>query len=826
MPTDKRVDKRSALFDSTELESAKKLSDEIKKLKKEHKDNNKKLTAAEAQQLLQLYEQLGLELKDQYASFSKKESNGAKSTKKLMKKFAKDYSALRKYKDRLDKSDNKNGFLDVEEFFENSRTRVIKLSEEGYKKLSSVGAGMNTRLKVSFLVEDEPVEGVKKGDATIGFFTESQPNFHPHRDEMMKQKAEILKKALSEKYPDAKDFIKDLKIETADSFSDGMTEELRMYSYLFGTEYNIKNSINNLKKDMTFTLENNHEDEKLKNELKILGKIKNEQQFFAYVEFNSGIIKENFSIDTKDNYGIQKNVDSGKRNALASEFADIFGCPESIAYAEKMDIVTKVNGEEVIKKGVMMMPAKGEDPFTFDSTSKVAKRDGFSYEDSNGLALSVAKLQLLDYLIGNSDRHTGNFFVQMGENGKVKFVQGIDNDTSFGATNEIANHCYGVPLSKMRIIPKSMADAIKNTKPEVLEVIMQGYGLNDREVANTIDRFTDLKEKLGKFDEAYKNADPLYIHPMIPRIVPDKNFDMFSFNEQLAYVEGTKEKCNLFGKMFHESTYSEGMSLAYQNQMTIAYTTQKDISVLYFTGLKKNMADISGLGAAAKTDGNTSSKAFNEAFKKMATANDALKLASEQKKDMKLIALAQPQEIPHYFETVDDFKKYKEKVNKALDATQKFLKVMNEEVMKGTSKFEDYQVLKAELDYYKKNGGASEEEINGKKNALNKLKNDPEIKKIQAALKAREQLTELKEKVEKLEKAAKDVKISSKKYLAYYERMKKNYNSDNAYLGSKLAKQKQANVQLINNNNKGKVFMQGIQNINKISRNNGLHLNF
>ena len=77
---------------------------------------------------------------------------------------------------------------------------------------SFVGAGMNTRLKVSFLVEDEPVEGVKKGDATIGFFTESEPNFHPHRNEMMKQKAEILKKALSEKYPDAKDFINTGKI--------------------------------------------------------------------------------------------------------------------------------------------------------------------------------------------------------------------------------------------------------------------------------------------------------------------------------------------------------------------------------------------------------------------------------------------------------------------------------------------------------------------------------------------------------------------------------------------------------------------------------------
>ena len=43
MPTDKRVDKRSALFDSTELESAKKLSDEIKKLKKEHKEEERAL---------------------------------------------------------------------------------------------------------------------------------------------------------------------------------------------------------------------------------------------------------------------------------------------------------------------------------------------------------------------------------------------------------------------------------------------------------------------------------------------------------------------------------------------------------------------------------------------------------------------------------------------------------------------------------------------------------------------------------------------------------------------------------------------------------------
>ena len=215
MPTDKRVDKRSALFDSTELESAKKLSAEIKKLKKEHKDNNKKLTAAEAQKLIGLYEKIALEMKTRYI-VSKNNPEKARSVKKAMKKFAKDYVALRKYKKQLEKSKNKKGFLDIESFYENTRTRTIKIPEKEYKSLSSVGGGLSDRKKVNFIVEEEPVPGVKKGEWAVGYFTEAHPDGSPDKNEYLEDKVKKLKEALCEKYPKCRKFIKSLKLENAE----------------------------------------------------------------------------------------------------------------------------------------------------------------------------------------------------------------------------------------------------------------------------------------------------------------------------------------------------------------------------------------------------------------------------------------------------------------------------------------------------------------------------------------------------------------------------------------------------------------------------------
>lgn len=138
-----------------------------------------------------------------------------------------------------------------------------------------------------------------------------------------------------------------------------------------------------------------------------------------------------------------KKINVSNRNVAASRLANLLGAGDLIVRSETATL-RQSDGTE--KKGILMQEAKGvqgqeaRQKIIGDAYHKHMK-DG-KEEDFNGrenlknavtgeFQRSLADLQVLDGLMGQTDRHAGNYMTQM-KDGKLTAVQGIDNDFSFG----------------------------------------------------------------------------------------------------------------------------------------------------------------------------------------------------------------------------------------------------------------------------------------------------------------------------------------------------------------------------------------------------------
>jgi hypothetical protein len=102
----------------------------------------------------------------------------------------------------------------------------------------------------------------------------------------------------------------------------------------------------------------------------------------------------------------------------------------TLTYAEKLgiDVIPDTHlgvlrtGQESTKLGLVMERASGMAAANADANL-------FSRAD---VTKEVVKLQLLDHLTGQGDRHGGNYFIDAGSGHSAK-VTGIDNDQAFGS---------------------------------------------------------------------------------------------------------------------------------------------------------------------------------------------------------------------------------------------------------------------------------------------------------------------------------------------------------------------------------------------------------
>lgn len=122
--------------------------------------------------------------------------------------------------------------------------------------------------------------------------------------------------------------------------------------------------------------------------------------------------------------------------------------------------------------------------------------------DSPMLRRALICLQLEDIIAGQVDRTAENYIVEIGAEGKLLGVKGIDNDFSFGKTAKGVQQS-GCPatVSYPPIIDEKMRDQVNALTPESLERIMRESGLNDtEEIKQAKRRLLNLKEHISKLD--------------------------------------------------------------------------------------------------------------------------------------------------------------------------------------------------------------------------------------------------------------------------------------------------------------------------------------
>src|SRR6185437_10261371 len=121
-----------------------------------------------------------------------------------------------------------------------------------------------------------------------------------------------------------------------------------------------------------------------------------------------------------------------------------------------------------------------------------------SLEDET-LQRCLNKLQILDAISGQLDRHAGNYSIQQDDSGKVTGVTGIDLDMAFGQdmtthdsrTANAAIHYRGLPPE----IDEAFGQKILSVSEDDVRGAIQGL-LTPSEVEATVARFRSVRAKV------------------------------------------------------------------------------------------------------------------------------------------------------------------------------------------------------------------------------------------------------------------------------------------------------------------------------------------
>lgn len=155
------------------------------------------------------------------------------------------------------------------------------------------------------------------------------------------------------------------------------------------------------------------------------------------------------------------------------------------------------------KMGTTMEKAKG----TKASQVKFAANKDRQAEDPGSVNLEDAtlqrclnRLQILDAIAGQLDRHTGNYFVQVGPGGEVTGVTGIDLDMAFGQDLDDPNGKVASSLSWRGMPPQideAFGLAILRVNVSDIKVALTGL-LSEKEIAATMNRFKAVQTQILK----------------------------------------------------------------------------------------------------------------------------------------------------------------------------------------------------------------------------------------------------------------------------------------------------------------------------------------
>ncbi len=290
-----------------------------------------------------------------------------------------------------------------------------------------------------------------------------------------------------------------------------------------------------------------------------LGGINTAEKARAFVDYMHGLKKISNADAVKQDIGIKKGDIVDKRNSAASLVAELIGCPDIIANSRNLQV--RKNGKGKATIGTFMAYAKGHDlgSLKHEDMELFNQMTPAKMEGNLQLKKDIANLQILDFLIGNPDRHLLNMFYKFDENGRLVGIQGIDNDTSFGKLRH-DKHLEGINLENLAVVTKETADALVALRDnkELYKNMLYGFRLGDDEVDAAVKRLDDLVDKIQLDAPAFEGKIPEELIDGKIRIMNDDEMGKIPFfggldsgevmKKQGAPKQGRKQK-NMFASL-------------------------------------------------------------------------------------------------------------------------------------------------------------------------------------------------------------------------------------------------------------------------------------
>lgn len=175
--------------------------------------------------------------------------------------------------------------------------------------------------------------------------------------------------------------------------------------------------------------------------------------------------------------------------------ADALGLGYMVAHSERVKMVR--NGKMI--EGNFMELAEGFDINDKDQNKVNTLKEAVS--DDAGLQRDANRMEMFDFLCGQSDRHTGNMIYTLGEPGddgkrRITGIKAIDNDGSFLSNRKwevFREETYNRHIKNIPSVDKELAERIMKLDREKLEFYL-GDVLDKKSLDNTMERLNEMKE--------------------------------------------------------------------------------------------------------------------------------------------------------------------------------------------------------------------------------------------------------------------------------------------------------------------------------------------
>ncbi len=290
---------------------------------------------------------------------------------------------------------------------------------------------------------------------------------------------------------------------------------------------------------------------------------------------------QDLEMQEKQQPGGETGINPADRDVATYRIATLFGQSKLVARSEKvilqgkdgeihghmMDKVTGQSGAEFIADIIEKKVESGKD--------STVQREDFKGRITGGFIKDLNNLMVLDYICGQTDRHSGNYIVKTDESGKLTTIVGIDNNMAFPAdgADELNSGTILGLVTKGGDLRISHMDAelgatILAVRPEMIRQVLCDL-LTEDEIDQTLKRLNKLQMAIKR--ELDKGNSSLFL---------SKDSEWLEKEDDVKKLKGTNERTYL------GSFFNDGMGAGDGMYMSKVYNQKGEEWILSHQNLK------------------------------------------------------------------------------------------------------------------------------------------------------------------------------------------------------------------------------------------------